>query len=537
MLVYANALWFDGFCSFDDQVKSITQWLNRVTRNRFGPTFFKQYKNLDLGEGRHIQSWITMTEYPHLYALRYTHPDRDIQGRQWVTEIGLRRESDGDHIRCTVVVRTEEMSARIDQSIQVTRPGVIAELVNSCPLVQETYNGSVIPMDMDLAETLNHWIDDEKRIHPLVIISPTPAGTYLLNDERLSSLLVGLAYVICIPVNFDTYRLSRTVGEQYAPWHGAVSIIFPTRRIFDRLLAYGKKLLPNQLEDIPADMNKRESEVLSILTHYSNSSISRQHISPEVVQEVTVRRELRRRREVAFKTGEQSEYISLLEEENTGLDKQIKGLETKLREAEDRSDSLELALEEKEDEKRTLQYDKDSLVAQLASAESRKAQVYGDSTSEKLKDPLANLGAGRATPKECLAIVSCLYPTRIFVLDTAWKSADDSVTFRETAKAFDLLWKMVNDYWEKMTNGKGDIEAGKVFGNAFAARESETVENNSTARNLRTFEYNGEQILMMRHLKLGNKDSAAETLRIHFYWDSERRIIVIGHCGPHLNFR
>ena len=79
-------------------------------------------------------------------------------------------------------------------------------------------------------------------------------------------------------------------------------------------------------------------------------------------------------------------------------------------------------------------------------------------------------------------------------------------------------------------------EAGKTFGKAFAARESETVEGNPQARKKRTFLYDGQNVPMMRHLKIGHKDSVAETMRIHFHWDPIARRVVVGHCGPHLDF-
>ena len=87
-----------------------------------------------------------------------------------------------------------------------------------------------------------------------------------------------------------------------------------------------------------------------------------------------------------------------------------------------------------------------------------------------------------------------------------------------------------------MSSGKGDTQARRIFGNAYAARESALVEANQRALKRRTLLYNGEEIPMMRHLKIGRKDSATETVRIHFHWDASARRIVIGHCGPHLDF-
>lgn len=101
-----------------------------------------------------------------------------------------------------------------------------------------------------------------------------------------------------------------------------------------------------------------------------------------------------------------------------------------------------------------------------------------------------------------------------------------------------MLWKLAFDYWNKLAGGFGDNEARSVFGkNEYSAKESETVLNNQRARELRTFDYDGQQLLMEKHLKFGVKDSAFETMRIHFEWDNENKKIVIGHCGPHLDFK
>jgi hypothetical protein len=73
-----------------------------------------------------------------------------------------------------------------------------------------------------------------------------------------------------------------------------------------------------------------------------------------------------------------------------------------------------------------------------------------------------------------------------------------------------------------------------VFGSSFAARESKTLSKDGKTR--RTFKYNGEDVEMMQHLKIGTADNAADTLRIHFHWDAAAQLIVIGYCGPHLDF-
>ena len=79
------------------------------------------------------------------------------------------------------------------------------------------------------------------------------------------------------------------------------------------------------------------------------------------------------------------------------------------------------------------------------------------------------------------------------------------------------------------------LHAKAVFGhNAYAQNESQALSNDGRRR--RTFTYRGRDFLMEKHLKIGVKDSAAETLRIHFEWLADEKRLVVGYCGKHLDF-
>lgn len=83
----------------------------------------------------------------------------------------------------------------------------------------------------------------------------------------------------------------------------------------------------------------------------------------------------------------------------------------------------------------------------------------------------------------------------------------------------------------------GNIKRSLTFGSAYAAKESESVSNNKEAARKRTFRFAGEDHMMVKHLKIGVKDSSVESIRVHFEWFADRKLIVIGHCGPHIPFK
>lgn len=175
-----------------------------------------------------------------------------------------------------------------------------------------------------------------------------------------------------------------------------------------------------------------------------------------------------------------------------------------------------------EDEKRKLKYKHESTVSSLGNIPSLRADDISDTVAQALR----NVASDHLPLSDSLKIISTIFPDRIEILKTAWKSAEELRDFRDRRRAFELLWKLATEYWTMCARGRG-MDARSVFDEAYS-RESETVENNKRARRLRTFSYDGKQIEMMKHLKIGT------TLRIHFEWDAENRKIIVGHCGVHL---
>lgn len=115
-----------------------------------------------------------------------------------------------------------------------------------------------------------------------------------------------------------------------------------------------------------------------------------------------------------------------------------------------------------------------------------------------------------------LRLAGALFSDRIVVLPTAYSSARASSVFRNPERALKLLLDLAGAYWQALSEGKGDGEARKVFGSAYAANEAEVLSKDALKR--RTFRYNGIPVVMLKYLKIGVKDTPAETLRIHFEW-------------------
>ena len=159
--------------------------------------------------------------------------------------------------------------------------------------------------------------------------------------------------------------------------------------------------------------------------------------------------------------------------------------------------------------------------------------TQSDEGSHVLARLLVNPNA-RVTLSEALSTASSLYPEKMTVLPSAYESAEklDDISTRG-GRLLKLLIKLGSEYYEALV-GKGDSEARHVFSpSEYSACESETVRWGGLGR-LREFSYNGAQIRMEQHLKIGIAADTSKTLRCYFAWLAEERRLVIGYCGEHL---
>jgi len=138
------------------------------------------------------------------------------------------------------------------------------------------------------------------------------------------------------------------------------------------------------------------------------------------------------------------------------------------------------------------------------------------------------------SPAKCLQVISTVFADRCVVLPTAMESAEEYKDFKNGRRLLLMLRRLVTEYRDVMISG-GDGKARKVFpNNEFAAQESESVTGNAAFRKRRVFIYKGAETEMFRHLKIGVNNSPRDMQRVHFAWDSDDKVIVIGHCGQHL---
>ncbi|KPF57183.1 hypothetical protein [Rhizobium sp. AAP116] len=533
MLVYANSFVLQPEGGCHSIIQSIAAWVGDKRSFPVDPVKLASgIRELKFTDGAAVSSRATVDangdpHYPYYFCARLTHGQEGVPGRRWITEIGLKQDTYDAPVKCSVLLETSEVSAKVVAPIQVTRPRIVQTLIEKCRPASDTPSLSVLQLTEHNAAGFAYGIEHRSRRYPLILISGNRDGIFPILPERLRSLTVGLAQVVEIPHEADTFKMQAMLGRRYISFGGAINIIFPPRVSGDGLFCKTVLLRPDRIEELASAGTTAEAEVMATITHFTNLPNSWQHTSSDIVGQAILAKRLEKAVSEAAASGDVSIYEELLQEAAEKMlskDDQIQSLREDLEEAGARLDYAEAQT--------------DALKHALSGVQSRTSDP-SDQISETvapLREVLRTALNQTPTLEQAVRLIGGLYSDRIIVLDCAYASARDSDRsgFVHGYRALQLLRTLAEEYWEALTSGSGDQKARAAFGNAFAAKEAETLSKGG--RDARTFRYMGRDMLMEKHLKIGIKDSFAETLRVHFEWLPEEQKIVIGHCGKHLNF-
>lgn len=536
MLVYSNSFRVVGEKAEEVTNRAIHGWLKGKLKKPFSLSECLQAGEWSAGRGRDavwLKSYVSDSGTPVLYAWRLKHADEKIPGRQWVVELGYKKSDDGIDFSCTV--QTDEQSALVDTNVEPSKPRVVQYLlknIDSEPLASLDTNTpgrklKKVGFDRSEYQALLSAIEDERRDYPLVLVSPARDGEYLVNRQHLQEALVGLAQVVEVVSDFQSYEMEAVLGRKFSAWDGAVNIIHTPRK--DGRI-YQKLLKSRDIECLGDKQFQRVSAILGIVTHQTNVPRLRNRVRPEGVIQHALRQRL-----FAYRTIDKNKLgVEELRDENQQLWDELYRAENTISALEAERDNAELqrleALEEKEQalqQVRKLKY-------KIKSIE-RSASRGGVAISQSVVETIRLLSSpSEPTAEECLEIIDDLFSDRCEILPSARESAEKYSMFAHGRRLLALMIKLMTEYYECFREG-GDNLAKNVFTrDEYSATESESVTKNKEMVSCRTFYHDGKPIVMFRHLKIGKADDRRYLVRVYFEWNKERDKIIIGHCGEHL---
>jgi hypothetical protein len=391
---------------------------------------------------------------------------------------------------------------------------------------------------------VDHELVRPGRAAAVLVVACDRAGAPPVVDvELLAKRLRGLVSVAFLETEESTFVFGDTLakhgfGTDYRCFHGGVHLFGPTAqlRVDHRLW------LADTLCEIPevvrserlAGLIARRLGLRTIPAGFFNLIEEYDRREKRLLAERLVRRSPSSPPQADLPVT--TAFLAQLQTEASQLRLELQATMAREREY---ADAWSLA----DDERRAAEQARDDADARLEQERAIAADLRGliaKSKSEvrtgltpELQLAMGNLLGGEQTPEDCLRLLALMHPDRIVVLDSALSSARKSRGFKYTEKLGELLKKLATGYIDALAAGKGDAFAAAVLGDSFAAKESTSTMASQRAREERTFHHDGRAIVMWPHLKIGVKESTAETIRVHFEWLAAHKKIVVGWCGEH----
>jgi hypothetical protein len=523
MLVYANTLHFKAEADIEMAVLLLEQTLAQLTGEDVslsGDLPYNPFKRQFNDGTRYVFGKYERDGEAH-YALKYSRKDADLTTRLWHTTISFRRIPANDDITeittdCKITIETEDFKPT-DAPALIYTPPIVGKLMKDLPLSILTPQPTVVKLDDgDAVYELNSDIEFQDRRYAIVIVCPDDNDEMPIKSARLAYLAAGLAQVYEISVEADWEGLQDVMGYKFTPKSGEVKFIYPVNQ-------NGGFMIPQfdykhfRIANLKTDNVDVEQEMFSQIAQRLCRTHAYRQTTPENVAKMIKYQNFQEIKRHAQQTAEET------------LSNEIKEI---FNDADRELDHLRIETKDLKTENRRLKYELQTLQDIFQPTSNLPTAAFDHGALKKILD----IACERFFVEDSLQLLQAVFPERIVALPSAFASANESRTFREKKRAFNLLWKLATDYYQTLSEGKPDAQARQIFGDDFSAKESETVEKNATARQLRTFTYNGNDYEMMAHLRIGTKDSVADTLRVHFRWFADEQKIVIGHCGKHLNF-
>jgi hypothetical protein len=472
---------------------------------------------------------------PEFWVARYEHPCDDVAFRQWRTDIGLSMLADG---RYSVSLATThwilpEYVGEDPPTPLPTSPAIVSMLLSSRRWTPRAGSEplAIRPRILRAGEgAIFHarLVDPQRRCPIILVTLDSVTAQPKVDAGRLTRLLAGAASVYVADSADLVEELSYLLPWSHRCTHGMLRIYQANTRFELQDDSRRHRFFTSQRIDVdtPAVV---ENVVVKALVRQSRT-VNADGVTS--IEDVISKQQTLRLLELRSRADTQSDqalvelqnsYITLLETERDGL----------LNERRDLQDAVELLDLEKEESKENLagvQAERDSFRTRALRAEAQVGRLeerLAGSVPESVPVSVAGV----------LAEIRRLVPDRIAVTDQGLRSAQRA-TFKDLSIAWSCLRSMALDLHDLVF---GEEEYPGTLEQAFHERtgfELALTENKNTKRDkklmaLRTQKWSSKEIDITPHVKHGNREPRC--LRVHYYADHERRLIVIGHCGDHLD--
>ncbi len=529
--------------AWPEVIKTIRQWVVYAVQTEeklLGAWFFRGGEWFGAKSPRVSLKVVTekgdgTAQCPQFWTLRYEHPCREVTARQWRVDIGVTLLD--DRLRFSAATSYWLLSEYIGPEPAPpvpTAPSVVRSMLKgrgwSCMAGTERLQERPHIIKLCDGQRLYDRLADRGRACPVVLVSCREAdGTPVLDAHSLAKTLAGSAavYVAESPKVEEEWEYFLPKG--FRCQNGMARVYQPHADFGSERDAKRHRYFSE--EQIKEDTEARVREMIVRGITRRASAIGHSEVTS--IEDLETRRRDIRLRELRRLADDRSkdEYIKLLEEDNNSLRASEDDLKRRLSETAAKLEDAQDRAEELDEQRRRLQYELQAAVSSRQTAEETARQA------ERQSRVLSSLKRLPSSVKEVAETMQQLFPSELVFTARGLRSTED--------RGRDL----VEDAWECLyalatvlhpllfDSADQNIDLERVFkektGFDLGMSEGRSTKRDKKFMKLRQDAFEGRTIDIVPHIKIGNKEP--RLLRVHFFVDTDKKRIVIGHCGGHLD--
>ena len=165
------------------------------------------------------------------FILRAVHPDANIPGRMWITDVQLNRSGND----CLLAVRLSVTSLQsCTQEVPFSRPIFVRSILKNvgiADVIQISGQKHLLQTPADVDAFLRFLAMPERHM-PVVLLTPCVheedalCNGYMMDADKMADDLTGVAHVFQISLDANDY-LTDCIGRQWSAFNGAVRTYYP----------------------------------------------------------------------------------------------------------------------------------------------------------------------------------------------------------------------------------------------------------------------------------------------------------------------
>ena len=468
---------------------------------------------------------------PTHWGCRITHPCSDFPHRRWVHDLTLNcRTCDNYRV---VVTSSHSIKGYLGEEPPTPEPfvpGIVQSLVTSrhwkCAIGSEMLSNDPVELAPGFRGLLKDAVVNPDRKCPLVYVSISrDSGGPLVNVDDLAHLLCGAAKLYMADSADADPEIEQLLGD-YSTWNGGVRVYQPGVNLSSTSDTTRHRFFT------PGDIRRYGSREVSMQIVRACCRRSVVFTPTELISIESIVSEGRRRRLHELMQGQARdsgrEVMALAVEMEQLLVQAQQDSEQLRREAETAYIEAEIQSEQQEKELSRLQFE-------LKSSQNTVQELYQRVREmESALSVVESLDMLPATLPEVLRQVCALHSTKLVCLPEAMEAAEKA-RYGDVFKAWELLWSLASVLHPLLFDEDQTAFQEKDYedqtGFDLSLSEGKMTKKDSKLMRLRQRVYEGKIYDISAHVGL---DRGSNCLRVHFAVDAERKRILIGHCGDHL---